>query len=105
MGDLIKSFQLYAVCTDCERMERVSIQRMIEAHGPDLTIDSIRCRLRCRQCRQRTGDIRIVYVGEQAKLSGFHYRGNTPRRLLSPTSTDPAESNQAESTNVRNHQT
>ncbi len=88
MGDLIKSFQLYAVCTGCERMERVSIEGMIEAHGSDLTIDSLRCRLRCRQCRQRTGDIRIVYVGEQAKMAGFHYRGNTPRVPRIPTGSE-----------------
>ena len=80
VGDLLESFQLYAVCTDCERMEQVLIERMIEAHGVDLSIDSLRCRLRCRQCRRRTGDIRIVFVGEKAKLSGFHYRGNSPRK-------------------------
>lgn len=84
MSDLIERFQLYAVCTDCERMERVLIEDMISHHGADLTIESLRRRLRCGQCRQRTGDIRIVYVGEQAKLSGFHYRGNSPPPVKQP---------------------
>lgn len=78
VSDLIESFHIYAVCTDCERMERVAIEPLVAAYGADLSIDSLRCRLRCRQCLQRTGDMRIVYVGRQAKLSGFHYRGNAP---------------------------
>lgn len=80
MSDLIERFQLYAVCTDCDRMERVDIRGLMDRYGGDLTIDSVRRRLRCQQCRQHTGDIRIVYVGEQAKVSGFHYRGNPGRR-------------------------
>jgi hypothetical protein len=84
MSDLIESFQLYAVCTDCERMEQVSIQKLIETHGEDLLIDQVRKRLRCSGCRVRTGDIRIVYVGEKGKLAGFHYRGNSPRPPLRP---------------------
>ena len=80
VGDLIERFQLYAVCTDCERMERVDIQGLIDRFGGDLTIDRCRRRLRCRGCRQRTGDIRIVYVGENGKVAGFHYRGHNGRR-------------------------
>ena len=76
LQDLVERFQLYAVCTDCDRMERLPVQALIDQLGPNLAIDAVRHRLRCRTCRQRTGDIRIVYVGEQAKVSGFHYRGN-----------------------------
>ena len=78
VGDLIESFHIYAVCTGCERMEQVAIEPLVAAHGADLSIERLRCRLRCRQCRRRTGDMRIVYVGKQATLSGFHYRGNPP---------------------------
>jgi hypothetical protein len=84
MGDLVERFQLYAVCTDCERMERIAISKLIEAHGEDLTIEAVRLRLRCSGCAVRTGDIRIVYVGEQGKLAGFHYRGSTARPALKP---------------------
>ena len=88
MGDLIESFQLYAVCTDCERMERVAIGQLVEAHGEDLTIEAVRRRLRCSGCAVRTGDIRIVYVGEKGKLAGFHYRGSHSRPALRPVETD-----------------
>ena len=74
LEDLLDCFQLYAVCTDCERMEQLQLKQMIDQFGSNLTIDSVRRRLRCGQCRQRTEDIRIVYVGEQGKLSGFHYQ-------------------------------
>ena len=86
LGDLIERFQLYAVCTDCERMERVAIGKLIEAYGKDLTIEAVRQRLRCSSCAVRTGDIRIVYVGEKGKLAGFHYRGNSARPALKPVS-------------------
>ena len=80
VSDLIERFQLYAVCTDCQRMERVDIRSLVGRFGADLTIDACRRRLRCRHCRRRTGDIRIVYVGENGRLSGFHYRGHSTRR-------------------------
>lgn len=80
VGDLIERFQLYAVCTDCERMERIDIQSLIDRYGRDLTIDRCRRRLRCRGCRQQTGDIRIVYVGENARVAGFHYRSHRGQR-------------------------
>ena len=80
VGDLIERFQLYAVCTDCERMEKVDLPGLIDRYGSDLTIDGFRRRLRCGHCRQRTGDIRIVYVGEDNRVSGFHYRSHGPRR-------------------------
>ena len=76
MADLHDRFQLHAVCTDCDRMEQIRIQALIDRFGDDLTIDSVRRRLRCTGCGQRTEDIRIVYVGENARVSGFHYRGN-----------------------------
>jgi hypothetical protein len=89
LGDLSECFQLYAVCTDCERMEPVSIPALIDSCGPHLLIDEVRRRLRCRGCGTRTGDIRIVYVGEKGKLAGFHYRGtgsDSMRPPLNPVS-------------------
>lgn len=77
LADLIVSFQLYAVCTDCQRMERVPMQQLAERFGYDLTIDNVRRRLRCTGCDQRTGDIRIIYVGEQGRVAGFRYRTDT----------------------------
>lgn len=74
LGDLLECFQLYALCADCSRMERVDIAMVVERLGADLLVADFRQRLRCRKCQQRTGDMRIVYVGRQARVSGFHYR-------------------------------
>ena len=76
LADLVESFQLYAVCADCQRMEHVPLPALIERCGAATPIDEVRDRLRCRACGRRTGDVRIVYVGKSAALSGFHYRGN-----------------------------
>lgn len=76
--DLVERFQLYAVCSDCRRMERLPLKQMIDRLGSNLTIDEVRRRLRCCECGRRTGDIRIVYVGENAKVSGFHYGAGRP---------------------------
>ena len=87
LNDLLECFQLYAVCVDCERMERMDLQGLIDRYGEDLTIDSFRRRSRCRCCGRRTGDIRIVYVGENGKLAGFHSRGSPARSApVSPVS-------------------
>jgi len=80
LADLRAAFQLYAVCPDCRRMESVDVVALAERLGADTPIASIRSRLRCRACGRRTHDIRIVYVGEAAKVSGFHYRRPNPAR-------------------------
>jgi hypothetical protein len=80
LEDLLTCFHLYAVCTNCTRMERLNLKKLIDRLGSDHTIDRLRRRLRCSGCGERTEDIRIVYVGENAKLSGFHYRGNSASR-------------------------
>ena len=63
------TFKLYAVCTDCGRMEEVDRLGVIEKAG-DMTVTDFRSRVRCSGCGIRTEDIRIVYVGE----TGFGYR-------------------------------
>jgi hypothetical protein len=78
LADLVERFQLYAVCSDCERMERLDLGTLIVRLGGSLEISALRKRLRCGSCHVRTGDIRIVYVGENRKVSGFHYGGRRP---------------------------
>ena len=97
LEDLRERFQLYAVCTDCDRMEHVSIPALIEHTGASQTIDDVRQRLRCRHCGQRTGDIRIVYVGEQGKVSGFHYRGTDSSAARQPALSDQPVSSSVDS--------
>lgn len=67
-------------------MERMDLEGLIDRYGEDLTIDAFRRRSRCRGCGVRTGDIRIVYVGENGKVSGFHYRGNFRERSVQSVS-------------------
>jgi hypothetical protein len=86
LADLVERFQLYAVCSDCERMERLSLEPLMERLGGALEISEVRKRLRCRGCGVRTGDIRIVYVGENQKVSGFHYGGRRPEIPPQPLS-------------------
>ncbi len=74
LSDLVPSFQLYAVCVTCKRMERLVLTELIESCGPDTEIAAIRRRVRCQVCHIKTSNIRIVYVGPDNQVSAFHYR-------------------------------
>jgi Zn finger protein HypA/HybF involved in hydrogenase expression len=74
LADLIKHFELYGVCISCRRMEQVDLASIVAAGGSQLDIETIRARVRCRQCKRRTRDIRIVYSGPCGHARGFHYR-------------------------------
>jgi hypothetical protein len=74
LTELIKHFELYAVCIDCRRMEPVDVASIVAAGGSQLDVETIRARVRCRQCNRRTRDIRIVYSGPCGHARGFHYR-------------------------------
>lgn len=73
--DITSSFTLYAVCVRCARMEPLRVERLMEELGPDTLLEDVRKRLRCKGCGERSGDIRIVYVGPGRSAAGFHYRG------------------------------
>lgn len=75
LNDLRLSFQLYALCSACDRMEAVNIAALLEVLPADTPVDTIRRRVRCSSCRCRTEDIRIVYVGEGERAATFQYRG------------------------------
>ncbi|MEM9622895.1 MAG: hypothetical protein AAF993_14685 [Pseudomonadota bacterium] len=74
LAELITCFQLYAVCEPCQRVEQIDVEKIIAREGPDYPITGVRKRLRCRQCGERSNALRIVYVGTNAKASGFRYR-------------------------------
>jgi hypothetical protein len=80
LGDIQDRFRLYAVCSDCNRMELVEMALLVAQLGVATTVDTVRRRLRCRGCGVRTGDIRIVYVGSQTRSAAFHYRGHSNSR-------------------------
>ncbi len=72
--ELIEAFELFAVCTDCRRMQKLDLARLIEQFGSDFTVDAVRGRVRCTGCRCRTQQIRIIYVGRGGDAGRFHYR-------------------------------
>jgi hypothetical protein len=73
LAELIESFQLYAVCETCNRVEEVPIDQLIKTNGGDYPIDRIRMRLYCRECQSRSQALRIVYVGPNRKSASFRY--------------------------------
>lgn len=93
LADLKAEFELHAVCIACQRMERLDLNVLMAHVSQDCTVADIRTRVRCRQCRKRTHDIRIVYVGVDGKARGFHYRqhnGAPSLRDQSPSSSVPS---------------
>ena len=78
--DLVESFKVYAVCSDCARMEAMDLAAIIEQFGGDRSVTWLRSQLRCADCGHRTEDLRIVYVGACEKTAGFGYRRNAPRK-------------------------
>lgn len=72
--DLVRHFELYGVCIRCRRMERIDVAALIADGGGALGVDAVRLRVRCRRCRRRTHDVRIVYAGPCGHARGFHYR-------------------------------
>ncbi len=73
LQELAQAFRLYGVCEPCKRVAAVDINRLIETEGGDYPVDRIRMRLYCRQCRQRTQALRIVYVGPEGRAASFRY--------------------------------
>ncbi len=74
LAELLESFQLYAVCEPCQRVVCVDVEKIIAQEGGRYPIQRLRGRLLCNHCGQRSNALRIVYVGPDAKASGFRYR-------------------------------
>ncbi|HEY5678450.1 MAG TPA: hypothetical protein VIS55_00110 [Pseudomonadales bacterium] len=74
LDDIARSFQVYAVCAPCQRTQPLPLAALIARFGGDLPVTALRARLRCETCRQRSADMRIVYVGPCGSAAGFHYR-------------------------------
>jgi len=62
LGDLAYTQKLYANCGACRRSVPLDIRAMIERYGPKLSIASVKQRIRCARCGERTNDLRIVYT-------------------------------------------
>ncbi|MGA1370323.1 MAG: hypothetical protein ACO3Z6_01860 [Pseudomonadales bacterium] len=74
LAELADRFQVYALCGPCGRMEALDLGAAIERLGPESTVDTLRARLRCRECGTRSHDLRIVYVGPAGRPIVFQYR-------------------------------
>ncbi len=57
-------------------MERIDLTELMHRSPEIHTVEEVRDRVRCRGCRRRTRDIRIVYVGTDGNARGFHYRAH-----------------------------
>ena len=73
LAELQEAFQLYAVCEPCHRVQEVSLTDLIAANGPEYRLDRVRLRLFCTACQQRSGALRIVYVGANRRAASFRY--------------------------------
>ena len=51
--------RLYGTCNHCRRSMALNVENVMRRHGPMLTIEELRKRLRCHRCG-RNGDVRIV---------------------------------------------
>ena len=80
LADLVARFELHAVCIHCQRMERIDLPELMLRFPATQTVEEVRERVRCRSCRRRTRDIRIVYVGTNGVARGFHYRDHQRRK-------------------------
>ena len=61
-------------------MERIDLTELMHRFPETHTVEEVRDRVRCRSCRRRTRDIRIVYVGTDGNARGFHYRAHQYHR-------------------------
>jgi hypothetical protein len=74
LSELQGSFEVYALCPPCGRMEALPLAALIERLGPEVTLSDLRPRLRCRVCGVRSGELRVVYVGPEGRPVVFQYR-------------------------------
>jgi hypothetical protein len=74
LSELHGSFEVYALCPPCERMEALPLRALMNRFGMDVTLSDIRPRLRCRVCGERNHELRVVYVGPEGRPVVFQYR-------------------------------
>lgn len=74
LSEIPPTFTVSGVCVSCERMEVIDHLDLVLRKG-DMTVKQFKSKVRCKVCGQRTGDIRIAYVGN----TGFSYRDHFGR--------------------------
>jgi hypothetical protein len=53
IGDLGERNHLYAYCNACRHSSRLDLAALRERYGPQLSLKSLRARLRCSRCGAR----------------------------------------------------
>jgi hypothetical protein len=66
LGDLAESFRLYGVCNVCHASRDLDLASLIRELGEAFPIQSVKPRLRCRECRSKGCGIQIVWGGNRS---------------------------------------
>jgi hypothetical protein len=61
LGDLGERNELYAYCDSCRHSSRLDLAELRERHGPDLSLNALRSRLRCSRCGARSAETTHVW--------------------------------------------
>jgi hypothetical protein len=60
LADIGRGHRLYGHCPRCRRTKALDVNELEKRFGPYCTIDEVRKRVRCSQCKQRTQTLRMV---------------------------------------------
>jgi hypothetical protein len=68
LGDLGERDQLYAYCSACRHNRRLDLAALRERYDPQLSLKSLRARLRCSRCGARSIETSHVWdAGPQGR--------------------------------------
>jgi hypothetical protein len=60
LADLDRGHRLYAHCPKCKRTKVLDVAKLEQQCGPFATLDEVRKRVRCTECKRRTNELRLV---------------------------------------------
>jgi hypothetical protein len=61
LGDLGERNELYAYCDSCRHSSQLDLAELRERYGPDLSLKTLRARLRCSRCGARSVETSHVW--------------------------------------------
>jgi hypothetical protein len=61
INDLGEHSQMYAYCNACRHSSQLDVAALRERYGSDLSLKSMRARLRCSRCGARCVDVMHVW--------------------------------------------
>ena len=60
LADLTRGHRIYGHCSKCRRTKVLDVNKLEKRFGPFFTLDEVRARVRCTQCKRRTNELRLV---------------------------------------------